>query len=84
MHRQALAGFVETALTRAFTGRWARGIVNRFMVQHPDAPSGYPAIHHVSRPLRAEASRVGDAGGLNLWAGQGHALAREASSVEKQ
>jgi nitronate monooxygenase len=83
VHRRALVDpSSTTALTRAFTGRWARGIVNRFMVAHPDAPSGYPAIHHVSRPLRAEAARVGDAGGLNLWAGQGHALARAVSAVE--
>src|SRR5262249_25692787 len=44
-HREALATTRETALTRAFTGRLARGIRNRFMDEHPDAPVAYPEIH---------------------------------------
>ena len=36
-HRQALRGQAPTRLTRAFTGRRARGIVNRFMLEHDDA-----------------------------------------------
>jgi nitronate monooxygenase len=76
-HRAALADpAATTALTRAFSGRWARGLRNRFLDQHADAPAGYPAIYHLTRPLRAAAARAGDAGGLNLWAGQGFPLAR--------
>lgn len=76
-HRAALADpAATTALTRAFSGRWARGIRNRFLTEHADAPAGYPAINHVTRPLRAAAARAGDAGGLNLWAGQAFPLAR--------
>ena len=43
-HRAALTDprFTETALTRAFTGRTARALVNRFVREHPDAPRGYP------------------------------------------
>ncbi len=42
-HREALRGAGPTALTRAFTGRSARGIENRFMREHEaDAPLGYP------------------------------------------
>ena len=42
-HREALRGGGSTALTRAFTGRSARGIENRFMREHEaDAPAGYP------------------------------------------
>jgi nitronate monooxygenase len=67
--RRALRNGGETAFTRAFTGRSARGIVNRFMVEHPDAPSAYPHIHHLTAPLRAAARAAGDAGGINLWAG---------------
>jgi nitronate monooxygenase len=76
-HRAALADpAATTALTRAFSGRWARGIRNRFLDEHPDAPAGYPAINHVTRPLRTAAARAGDGGGLNLWAGQAFPLAR--------
>ena len=74
-HRAALGGDRPTALTRAFTGRLARGIVNRFMTDHPDAPVAYPELHHATAPLRAAARERGDADGFNLWAGQAHALA---------
>lgn len=66
-----------TGLTRAFTGRTARGIENRFQRAHPDAPSAYPEIHHVTAPLRAAARADGDAEAINLWAGQAYALAVE-------
>jgi nitronate monooxygenase len=82
-HREALAGDTGTALTRAFTGRTARGLVNRFMTEHgADAPGGYPEVHYVTAPLRAAARERGDAGGLNLWAGQAHALAQEVPAAE--
>jgi nitronate monooxygenase len=75
-HRAALADVdARTGLTRAFTGRLARGIVNRFMEEHPDAPVGYPHINHATSPLRAAARAAGDAGGFNLWAGQAFPLA---------
>jgi nitronate monooxygenase len=77
-HEEALVEGGRTAITRAFTGRRARGLVNRFMREHPGAPSGYPQIHHVTAPLRAAARAAGDAGGFNLWAGQAHTLARPA------
>ena len=34
--------YTTTAMTRAFSGRWARGLVNGFMLDHDDAPAGYP------------------------------------------
>jgi nitronate monooxygenase len=75
VHREAVVTRTSTELTRAFTGRRARGIVNRFLVEHRDAPAGYPAIHHVTGPLRAAARAVGDPEVVNLWAGQTHELA---------
>jgi len=75
--RKALAERRPTRVTRAFTGRPARGIVNRFMVEHDTvAPVAYPEIHHVTSPLRAAARRSGDADAFNLWAGQAHELVR--------
>jgi nitronate monooxygenase len=63
--------YPDTAITRAFSGRWARGLVNRFARDHPDAPLGYPQIHHLTRPLRAAATQAGDPDVPNLWAGTG-------------
>jgi nitronate monooxygenase len=78
-HRDAIAaGDAPTGLTRAFTGRTARGIVNEFMRAHDaGAPSAYPDVHHLTQPLRAAARERGDAHGFHLWAGQAYALARE-------
>ncbi|MFL5780858.1 MAG: nitronate monooxygenase [Thermoleophilaceae bacterium] len=75
--RAALAGDAPTALTRAFSGRTARGIVNGFMREHSGAPVAYPQIHHATAPLRAGARKRGDADGFNLWAGQAYRLARD-------
>lgn len=76
-HREALKERRSTRLTRAFTGRRARGAVNRFLSEHEDAPAAYPEIHYATAPIRAAAREAGDAEGLNLWAGQAHWLARE-------
>jgi nitronate monooxygenase len=81
-HRRALRVRGETAFTRSFTGRTARGIVNRFMVEHPDAPSAYPQIHHLTAPLRAAARAAGDADGINLWAGVNFVRAEELPAAE--
>ena len=79
-HRAALASAAPTALTRAFTGRTARGVVNRFLTEHgAEAPSAYPEVHHLTAPLRAAARGRGDADAVNLWAGQAHALAAGAA-----
>ena len=70
-HRAAFNADAPTALTRAFSGRRARGIVNRFMRDHDAAaPKAYPHVHYLTVPLRAAARAAGDADGINLWAGQ--------------
>jgi nitronate monooxygenase len=82
-HAGALRGAGPTALTRAFTGRLARGIANRFMAEHgADAPRAYPDVHYLTAPLRAEARKRGDAEGINLWAGQAYELATEEPAGE--
>lgn len=81
-HRRALASPGETAITRAFTGRRARGIVNRFMRDHPGAPAAYPHVHHLTAPLRAAARAAGDADAINLWAGTRFAQAMELPASE--
>lgn len=82
-HRDAIAAPGDTALTRAFTGRAARGIVNRWMREHdPDAPSAYPDVHHLTAKIRAAARRQGDRDGFHLWAGQAHELAEPVPAAE--
>jgi nitronate monooxygenase len=82
-HRQALHGNRATKLTRAFTGRRARGIVNEFMLEHDVvAPIAYPEIHHVTAPIRAAARARGDAETINLWAGQAYHLTSEKPASE--
>ncbi|MGW1585704.1 nitronate monooxygenase [Streptomyces sp. NPDC002386] len=85
LHKQALTNplFARTELTRAFSGRPARGLVNRFLREHgPYAPAAYPEVHHVTAPLRKAAAKAGDAQGMALWAGQGHRLARELPAAQ--
>ncbi len=84
LHKDALGdpAFTETAMTRAFTGRWARSLVNAFVRDHQDAPGGYPAIHHLTAPVRAASSAAGDPQRLNLWAGAGWRSAREGSAKD--
>jgi nitronate monooxygenase len=81
-HRVALAQEAPTALTRAFSGRLARGIENRFMLDHPNAPRAYPHVHHATSPIRAAAREREDRDGFNLWAGQAHRLARALPAAE--
>jgi nitronate monooxygenase len=68
----------DTRLTRAFSGRPARGIVNRFMLEVERAGAILPFPHQnaLTRPVRAAASKQGRAEFLSLWAGQGVRLAR--------
>jgi len=84
LHKAALADpqFHGTAVTWAFTGRPARGLVNRFMLDHPDAPPGYPELHFATRPLRAAAAAAGDTGRMNLWAGEGYRAAATRPAAE--
>ncbi len=72
--------FAATAVTRAFSGRPARGLVNRFMADHQDAPAAYPEINNATRPIRAAAAAAGDVDRMSLWAGQGFRAATNAAS----
>jgi nitronate monooxygenase len=83
VHRAALRSQTGTALTRAFTGRLARGIHNEFLDEHSAAaPIAYPELHYVTAPMRAKAREAQNAELVNLWAGEAHALARDAPAAE--
>lgn len=80
VHKAALADprFTETALTRAFSGRPARGLVNRFLTEHsPFAPAAYPHVHNMVAPLRQAAAAQGDPDAMSLWAGRSYRQATD-------
>ncbi len=87
-YKAALADprFTATAVTRAFSGRPARGLVNKFMVDHQDAPAAYPEVNNATRPIRAAAAAAGDTDRMSLWAGLGYraATTRPAGEVIDQ
>ncbi|HEY3505147.1 MAG TPA: nitronate monooxygenase [Actinocatenispora sp.] len=75
--------FAETRVTRAFTGRPARALLNRFVADHDvAAPDAYPQVHQLTRALRAGAVAAGDTQRMAMWAGQSHALARAVPAAE--
>ena len=76
VHRAALRSGEPTELTRAFTGRTARGIRNRFLRDYADAPAAYPEVHFMTAPIRQAARQAGDPDLVNLWAGTAYGLAR--------
>jgi nitronate monooxygenase len=76
------AGQRETALTRAFSGRPARGLVNRFLTENADAPAAYPQLNNLTKPMRGAAGKAGDPELLSLWAGQTYARARPMPAAE--
>ncbi|SOD64411.1 nitroalkane oxidase [Streptomyces zhaozhouensis] len=84
-HRAALAdpAFAGTVVTRAFTGRPARALRNHFTERYDaSAPAGYPALHHLTGPLRRAATAAGDTRLIHLWSGTGHREARPEPAAE--
>ncbi len=72
-----------TVITRAFSGRAARGLANRFTREMSSAPlAPYPAQNALTREIRAVAARNGDSTLLSLWAGQAAAVGREMPAGE--
>lgn len=80
-YRQALAQAqdTDTRLTRVFSGRPARGIVNAMMealAAEEDRVPAYPVQNALTGALRRAAAAQGRASHLSLWAGQGVAAVR--------
>jgi len=84
LHKAALADPRRTAttVTRAFSGRPARALVNRFVLDHSDAPAAYPEVNNATRPLRAGAAAAGDPDRMSLYAGQGFRAASDRPAAE--
>jgi nitronate monooxygenase len=83
LQRAAVAGGTPTAMTRAFTGRLARGIRNQFLDDHGHhAPVAYPEVHYLTSPVRAAGRSNGNPDLVNLWAGQTHELSRDLPAAD--
>jgi nitronate monooxygenase len=84
LYKAALADprFTATAVTRAFSGRRARSLVNDFVRAHEGAPAAYPEINNATRPLRAAAVAAGDVQRMSLYAGEGFRAAVQRSAAE--
>jgi nitronate monooxygenase len=71
-HRTAMKNplFGTTVVTRAFSGRYARGLENDFTRTLDNvAPLGYPEVNQMTSPIREAAAAVEDPNGFPLWAG---------------
>ena len=86
VHKQALldASGASTTITRAFSGRPARGIRNAYIrrAESGDFPIlPFPVQNKATGPLRAAAAKQGNPDYVSLWAGQGYTLSRKMSAA---
>ncbi len=86
LHRRALAATTDagTNVTRAFSGRPARALTNRYvdeMRDYDDYPD-FPLVRSLSGPLAKATSESGSDDFLSMWAGQAAALGREIGAAE--
>ncbi|KLU08179.1 nitronate monooxygenase [Kocuria sp. SM24M-10] len=84
-YREALGSgrYRETVVTRAFSGRLARGLRNGFVDRYSNiAPAAYPDVNQLTKPLRAAAAAAGDPETISLWAGPAFAAARECPAAD--
>ena len=84
-HMLAVADPRPTVLTRAFSGRAARGITNRFhetVSPHQNKLVPFPALNDMTRKIRQAAAIAGDAEALSLWAGQAYPLVRSMPTAQ--
>lgn len=75
-HRRALVEVGATTMTRAISGRPARGLVNRFTAIDGAAAPDYPIAYDAGKALHAAAKAHGESGYGAQWAGQGARLSR--------
>jgi nitronate monooxygenase len=73
-----------TAITRAFSGRAARGLRNRFFDEWAARePAPWPVMNALTRDIRAAARRLGRPELRSLWAGQGVGLVRSGPAAAR-
>lgn len=75
----------KTVLTRAFSGKLARGIANRFtkeMESFKDVFPDFPLQNTLTRDIRKKAGEIKNLNFMSLWAGQGCSLGRKVPAKE--
>lgn len=84
VYKKALLEDIKpTMLTKAFTGKNARGIVNDFMLKFSKfPPPSYPIQHHLTKKIRALAAEQNRPDCMSLWAGQGYPLCQSITATE--
>src|SRR5271156_961064 len=84
-HRTAMKNqlFGNTIVTRAFSGRYARGLENEFTrLLDNVAPLGYPEVNQMTSPIREAAAYLEDPNGMTLWAGTSFREARPGPAAD--
>ncbi|WEG14679.1 nitronate monooxygenase [Pullulanibacillus sp. KACC 23026] len=81
LHKEAILGTTEDqiVLTRAFSGKWARGIKNRFISEMQEYESSLPAFpvqNSLTKSIRKAAALEGKKDFMSLWSGQSPRLAK--------
>ncbi|MGB3728279.1 MAG: nitronate monooxygenase, partial [Thermodesulfobacteriota bacterium] len=76
---------IAVVLTKAFSGKYARGIKNRFIEEmsslENEIPS-YPLQNSLTRSLRNASRDIGNKEFMSLWAGQGSQMSRQCTAQE--
>ena len=76
---------VSAVLTKAFSGKYARGIKNRFIDEMSSLEEGvanYPVQNSLTRQIRNAAKEKQNSDFMSLWAGQGSAMSRKCTAQE--
>ncbi len=86
-HKQSILAARQdtTVITRAFSGRPARGLANTFvnkLAGRDDILLPYPLQNMLTRPMRTAAAKRGEAGYISMWAGTGVTRARSLPAGE--
>jgi nitronate monooxygenase len=84
-HRTAMKNqlYGKTIVTRAFSGRYGRGLENEFIRQLDNvAPLGYPEVNQMTLPIREAAADREDPDGMPLWAGTSFDKARPGPAAD--
>ncbi|PFA16226.1 nitronate monooxygenase [Bacillus cereus] len=87
VHKKAVLQSTDTStvVTRAFSGKYARGIRNSFIEQHKEKEERlpmYPVQNILTSKIRQEAAKQNKGEYMSLWAGQASSLAREESAEQ--
>lgn len=60
----------DTVITKVFSGRPARGILNKFIEEFSEEPLAYPYQNSATKSIRGAAAKNNNAEYMSLWAGQ--------------